>query len=177
MKTLDLVYSRASVIFIAILISAIYGIIMNKGRPIDRIKGCINDYIQCSINEVNEYLTGNKKNFEKVIEATREAYNQCLKEYYKSSEGIYLVSLQSRELMRLMLKLHFLIENIRINPNSDKNKLTEMSYFFGILLRQTNSFNENDFVWNGKERVQFLSDVYDLKKMVFLINIQTSIRD
>lgn len=167
METLDLVYSRISVIFIAILISAIYGIIMNKGKPIDRIKECINDYIQSIINEVNEYLIGNKKNYEKVIEETREAYNQCLKEYYKSSEGIYLVSLQSRELMRLILKLHFLVENIRINPNSDKNKLTEMIYFFGILLRQANSFNESDFVWNGKEKVQFLNDVYNLKKKVF----------
>ena len=166
-KTLDLVYSKISIIFFAIFISAVYGLIMNKGKPVDRIKTCIDNYIQSIINEIEEYLKGDKDNYGKVIESTRDAYNLCLKEYYKSSEGIYLVSLQSRELMRLMLKLHYLIENIRINPNSDKNKLTEMAYFFGILLRQSNNFNETDFIWNTKERIQFLSDVYELKRKVF----------
>ena len=69
--------------------------------------------------------------------------------------------------MRLMLKLHFLIENIRINPNSDKKKMTEMLYFFGLMLYENNKFNKNDFVWNDKEEVEFFYDVYNLKRKVY----------
>ena len=164
---LSLVFTKIEVMFVAIFIAAVYGIIMNKGKPIDRITGCIDKYIKTIIEEIEQYLAGNKQNYERAIENTREAYNECLKEYYKSSEGIYLVSLLSREIMRLMLKLHFLIENIRINPNSDKKKMTEMLYFFGLLLYENNNFNENDFVWNDKEETGFLHDVYDLKNKVY----------
>ena len=152
---LSLVFTKIEVMFVAIFISAVYGIVMNKGKPIDRITECIDKYLMAAIEETEQYLAGNKQNYDRVIENTREAYNECLKEYYKSSEGIYLVSLLSREIMRLMLKLHFLIENIRINPNSDKKKMTEMLYFFGLMLYENNKFNKNDFVWNDKEEVEF----------------------
>lgn len=167
LNTLHSVFTKIEVMFVAILISAVYGLFMNKGKPIDRIKECVEDYIRSIMEEINEYLAGNKENYERVIENTREAYNECLKEYYKSSEGIYLVSFLSRELMRLLLKLHYLIENIRINPNSDKNRMTEMLYFFSLLLRENTVFNKSDFVWNDKETVSFIYDVYLLKKKVF----------
>lgn len=167
LPNLSLVFTKIEVMFVAILISAVYGIIMNKGKPIDRITGCIDKYLKCIIEEIEQYLAGNRQEYDRVIENTRKAYNECLKEYYKSSEGIYLVSLLSREIMRLMLKLHFLIENIRINPNSDKKKMTEMLYFFGILLYENNKFEKSDFVWNSKEEISFFEDVYNLKSKVY----------
>ena len=161
------VYSKILVIFVTVVISAVYGLLVNREKPIDRIRIRINEYIECIIEEMECYVSANRTDHDIYIEKTREAYNECLKEYYKSSEGIYLVSLQSKEIMRLMLKLHLLVENTRIHPDSDKKKLTEVIYSLGILLRPENEFNRADFVWNNNESVKYMEDLYYLKKKVF----------
>ena len=70
--------------------------------------------------------------------------------------------------MRLMLKLHFLIENIRINPNSDKKKMTEMLYFFGLLLHENNKFEKGDFVWIAALLVWVLILVVPSSRALFI---------